>query len=198
MNNQDPVSALIAEFARLPGIGNKTAERLAFHVINRPKSEAISLADALKNAKEAVKSCAECYNISSEEICPICISTTRDKGIICVVEQARDLWAIERTGRYRSMYHVLHGAISPIDGVGPEHLTIAKLIDRVKAGGVKEVILATNPTAEGDTTAFYIQRALAGAGAKITRIAKGIPAGSSLEYANRAIVMDAIEGRKEL
>ena len=196
--SQEPMETLIREFAKLPGIGRKTAERLAFHILAQPASEAMLLADAVKKVKESVKSCSICYNMADGPSCPICSSTSRDGAILCVVEQAKDLWSIAKSGSFRGLYHVLQGCICPLDGIGPEHLTIARLVDRVSRGGVKELIIATNPTAEGDATAYYLQKVLAGKNVRITRIARGIPAGSSLEYANRAILMDAIEGRKEL
>ena len=192
----EPIVRLIQELSKLPGIGEKTAERLAFHLLAQPKSEALLLANAVRDLKEQVKSCIKCYNISEVDLCEVCSDARRDHGLICVVEQTRDLWAIERTGAFRGAYHVLHGHLSPLDGVGPEHLTIPGLIDRVKQGGVREVILATNPTTEGDATAFYIQKAI-GASAQVTRIARGIPAGSTLEYSDRTVVGDALSGRRE-
>ncbi len=192
----EPIVRVIQELAKLPGIGEKTAERLAFHLLAQPKSEALLLANAVRDLKEQVKSCIKCYNISEGDLCEVCSDARRDHGLLCVVEQTRDLWAIERTGAFRGAYHVLHGHLSPLDGVGPEHLTIPGLIDRVKQGGVREVILATNPTTEGDATAFYIQKAI-GAAAQVTRIARGIPAGSTLEYSDRTVVGDALSGRRE-
>ena len=154
------------------------------------------LANAVRDLKEQVKSCGKCYNISETDLCEVCSDPKRDHGLICVVEQTRDLWAIERTGAFRGAYHVLHGHLSPLDGVGPENLTIPGLLDRVKTGGVREVILATNPTTEGDATAFYLQKSIGGA-AHVTRIARGIPAGSTLEYSDRTVVGDALSGRRE-
>ncbi|HYE98979.1 MAG TPA: recombination mediator RecR [Planctomycetota bacterium] len=188
---------LIQEFAKLPGVGEKTAERLAFHLLAQSTSDALLLADAIRALKEQVKSCTTCYNVTERDPCEICADASRETSAICVVEQMRDLWAIERTGSYRGLYHVLHGRLSPLDGVGPENLTIPGLVDRVRRGGVKEVILATNPTTEGDATAYYIQRAL-DAGVVVTRIARGIPAGSTLEYSDRTVVGDALSGRREL
>ncbi len=196
MPPSEPIVRVIQELAKLPGIGEKTAERLAFHLLAQPKSEALLLANAVRDLKEQVKSCIKCYNISEVDLCEVCSDARRDHGLICVVEQTRDLWAIERTGAFRGAYHVLHGHLSPLDGVGPEHLTIPGLIDRVKQGGVREVILATNPTMEGDATAFYIQKAI-GPSAQVTRIARGIPAGSTLEYSDRTVVGDALSGRRE-
>jgi recombination protein RecR len=193
----EPITRLIQELAKLPGIGEKTAERLAFHLLAQPKSEALLLAQAVRDLKEQVKSCAGCYTISEKDPCEICSDARRDQGIVCVVEQTRDLWAIERSGSYRGGYHVLHGHLAPLDGVGPENLTIPGLLARIRKGGIREVILATNPTAEGDATAFYIQRAI-GPGIQVTRIARGIPAGSTLEYSDRTVVGDALSGRREL
>ena len=192
----EPIVRLIQELSKLPGIGEKTAERLAFHLLAQPKSEAMLLSNAVRDLKEQVKSCIKCYNIADTEICDVCSDSKRDAGLICVVEQTRDLWAIERTGTFRGAYHVLHGHLSPLDGVGPENLTIPGLLDRVRKGGVREVILATNPTTEGDATAFYIQKAI-GTGIKVTRIARGIAAGSTLEYSDRTVVGDALSGRRE-
>ena len=196
MATNEPIVRLIQEFAKLPGIGEKTAERLAFHLLAQPKSEAMLLSNAVRDLKEQVKSCIKCYNIADTEVCDVCADSKRDAALICVVEQTRDLWAIERTGTFRGAYHVLHGHLSPLDGVGPENLTIPGLLDRVRKGGVREVILATNPTTEGDATAFYIQKAI-GSSAQVTRIARGIPAGSTLEYSDRTVVGDALSGRRE-
>lgn len=196
MSTAEPIVRLIQELSKLPGIGEKTAERLAFHLLAQPKSEAMLLSNAVRDLKEQVKSCTKCYNISETDVCEVCTDAKRDHALICVVEQTRDLWAIERTGAFRGAYHVLHGHLSPLDGVGPENLTIPGLIDRIRKGGVREVILATNPTTEGDATAFYIQKAI-GASAQVTRIARGIQAGSTLEYSDRTVVGDALSGRRE-
>ena len=196
MATNEPIVRLIQELSKLPGIGEKTAERLAFHLLAQPKSEAMLLSNAVRDLKEQVKSCTKCYNVSEADFCDVCADSKRDAGLICVVEQTRDLWAIERTGEFRGAYHVLHGHLSPLDGVGPENLTIPGLLDRVRKGGVREVILATNPTTEGDATAFYIQKAL-GSAVKVTRIARGIAAGSTLEYSDRTVVGDALSGRRE-
>jgi recombination protein RecR len=197
MGYAEPIVRLIQELGKLPGIGEKTAERLAFHLLAQPKSEAMLLATAVRDLKEQVKSCASCYNISESEVCEICSDAKRDHGLVCVVEQMRDVWAIERSGSYRGAYHVLHGHLAPLDGVGPENLTIPGLLNRVKKGGIREVILATNPTPEGDATAFYLQKGLAPLGVQVTRIARGIPAGSTLEYSDRTVVGDALSGRRE-
>lgn len=193
----EPLIRLIQEFSKMPGIGEKTAERLAFYILNISKDDAMQLAYAIRDVKESIKNCPICYNICEKEICEICASGIRDKTIICVVEQSKDLWAIEKTRSYKGLYHVLQGHLSPLDGIGPEHLTIDKLSDRIKVGGFKEIILATNLTTEGETTAYYIQKLVQGMNIKITRIAKGIPAGSSLEYANMTTLTDALADRKE-
>ena len=197
MAYSEPILKLIQELSKLPGIGEKTAERLVFHLLAQPKSDVLLLADAIRDLKEQVKSCSACYNISERDPCGICSDARRDGAVVCVVEQTRDLWAIERSGAYRGHYHVLLGRLSPLDGVGPENLTIPRLLDRIRKGGVREVILATNPTTEGDATAHYIQRSL-GNGVQVTRIARGIPAGSTLEYSDRTVVEDALSGRREL
>jgi len=193
----EPILKLIQELAKLPGIGDKTAERLTFHLLAQPASEVALLANALRDLKERVKSCEKCYTISEKETCDICSDPKRDHALVCVVEQTRDVWAIERSGSYRGSYHVLHGHLAPLDGVGPENLTIPSLLERLRRGGVREVILATNPTAEGDATAFYIQRAIGQNGVRVTRIARGIPAGGTLEYSDRTVVGDALSGRRE-
>lgn len=197
MGYVDPILRLIEEFSKLPGIGEKTAERLTFHLLAQQKEEALRLSEAVRDLKEKVKSCSSCYNITEHDPCSICGDPKRDRALVCVVEQSKDLWAIEKSGAYRGTYHVLHGHLSPLDGVGPENLTIGRLVERARRGGIREVILATNPTAEGDATAFYLQKTLAPLGPKVTRIARGLPAGSSFEYASRTIVSDAIQGRRE-
>jgi recombination protein RecR len=194
----EPIARLIAELSRLPGVGEKTAERLAFHLLAQPREEALRLAEALRDLKDKVRHCATCYNISEQDPCALCADPKRDRGVVCVVEQMRDLWAIEKSGAFKGAYHVLHGHLSPIDGVGPENLTIGRLVERVKKGGVSEVILATNPTAEGDATAYYLQRELAPLKVRVTRIARGLPAGGTFEYSSRTMVNDALAGRKEL
>jgi recombination protein RecR len=196
MSTAEPIRRLIEELSRLPGIGEKTAERLAFHLLSHPKDDALRLAGAIRDVKEQVKSCGACYNITEQDPCAVCSDARRDLAVVCVVEQSKDLWAIEKSGAFRGGYHVLHGHLAPLDGVGPENLTIPGLLARVRKGGIREVILATNPTPEGDATAFYIQRAL-GDGVRVTRIARGIPAGSTLEYSDRTVVGDALSGRRE-
>jgi recombination protein RecR len=190
------VNNLIAQLNKLPGIGKKSAERLAYHVLHLTKIEALALADAIREVKEKVRYCATCSNLAEGEQCTICCDPRRDHATICVVEQPRDLLALEQTGMYHGCYHVLLGRIAPLDGVGPEDLSIDALIRRVRAGGVKEVIMATNPTTEGDGTALYISNLLAEFPVKITRLARGITSGSVLEYANREMLSDALSGRQ--
>lgn len=193
----ESLQKLIEELNRLPGIGEKSAERIAFHLLKRPESEALALADAIRDVKTRAHACSRCANVADVDPCPVCRDAARDPGVLCVVEQSRDLWAIEQAGTYRGQYHVLQGRVAPLEGIGPEHLTLSLLVERVKRGGIREVILATNPNLEGDGTALYVQKALEGTGVRLTRLARGIPAGSSLEFASRAILVDAMEGRRE-
>jgi recombination protein RecR len=193
----EPIQRLIQEFARLPGIGEKTAERLTFWLINHPKDEALRLSSAIQSLKESIRLCSQCCNISLQEVCEICSNPSRDPAQVAVVEETRDLWQIESADCYRGVYHVLHGRIAPLDGVGPHDLTIGRLIDRVSRGGVTEVILATNPTVEGDATAHYIQTQL-GTRVRLSRIARGLPVGSTMEYASRLTISDAMKGRQEI
>lgn len=193
----EPVRRLVAELARLPGIGEKTAERLAFHLLAAPKEEALRLSEALRDVREKLRLCETCQNLSETTPCSICSNPKRDPSVVMVVETFKDVWTLERTSAYHGVYHVLHGRIAPLDGVGPEQLTIGRLKNRItRGGGIAEVILATNPTAEGDTTASYVQRELASLGVKITRIARGLPPGATIEYANRAVLAEAIAGRR--
>lgn len=192
------LSRLIAELARLPGIGDKSAERLALHLLRVPKDEALSLSRAIEEVRANVKACTRCFNVSEQDPCTICADATRDRATICVVEQPSDLWAIEKSGAYRGLYHVLTGRIAPTDGVGPEHLTVGRLLDRVAKEGSREVILATNPTLEGDGTALHIQQKLESRGVTVTRIARGLPSGGTLQHASRTVVADAIGGRRSL
>ncbi len=195
--NRDPLAVLIEALAGLPGVGAKTAERMAFHLLMAPSEEAMRLAYAIRDVKEKIRHCAVCFNIGSDDPCAICRDPKRDRAVLCVVEQPGDLWAIERTAQYRGLYHVLLGRLAPLDGVGPDRLTAAKLAERLRAGEIRELILATNPTSEGDATAVYLQRLVQPLGVRITRLARGLPAGSTLEYANRAVVMDALQGRRD-
>ncbi|NLE39023.1 MAG: recombination protein RecR, partial [Pirellulaceae bacterium] len=190
------VNTLISELGKLPGVGKKSAERLAYHLLHLPKSEALALADAIRDVKENVRYCKNCCNLAEQELCTVCSDPRRDPGTICIVEQPRDLMSIEQTGLYQGSYHVLLGRIAPLEGVGPENLTIDVLMRRIRAGGVKEVIMATNPTTEGDGTALYISNLLAEFPIKITRLARGITSGSVLEYANKEMLSDALTGRQ--
>jgi recombination protein RecR len=191
------VTELIDEFAKLPGIGRKSAERLAYHVLRVNKAEALALADAIRKVKENVRYCRNCYNLSEEEECAICRDPKRQQDLLCVVEQPRDLMALEQSGAYKGLYHVLLGRIAPLEGVTAEQLTIEALARRVRGGSFKEIIMATNPTLEGDGTALEISNLLRDLPVKITRLARGITSGSVLEFANKAILTDAISGRQE-
>lgn len=193
-----PLGKLIQELEKLPGVGPKTAQRLAFFILNMPEEEARALAEAILSAKRRIKRCQVCFNYTERDICEICSDPRRDRSTICVVEQVSDLMAIERVGEYKGVYHVLHGLISPIDGIGPEDLTIPQLLGRVRAGGVSEVILATSPTVEGDATASYIADLIKPLGVKVTRIGLGLPAGGDLDYADQITILRALEGRREL
>jgi len=194
----ESVVRLIDQFAKLPGIGRKSAERLAYHVLRVHKTEALELADAVRDVKENVRYCSVCFNLAEDELCTICQDGQRDQSQLCIVEQPRDLMALEQSGVYRGMYHVLLGRIAPLDGIGPEQLTVDALVDRVRKGVVKEVIMATNPTTEGDGTALFISNAMGELPVKITRLARGITTGSVLEFTNKEILADAISGRQEL
>ncbi len=192
------IELLIEQFAKLPGIGRKSAERLAFHILdNMPFEEVISMCDNIKNAKDSITFCTECQNLTDTVPCPICSSQRRDRSIICVVETPKEVAAIENTNEYNGLYHVLHGVLSPIDGISPDDLKIKELLLRL-TGDIKEVIMATNPTVGGTATAVYIQKLLQPMGVKITRIAHGIPMGGGLEYADEATLTKAIEGRSEM
>ncbi|MBQ1376224.1 MAG: recombination protein RecR [Clostridia bacterium] len=193
-----PVARLIEQFERLPGIGHKNAQRLAFHVLRMDESEAEAFAQAILDARKNVTYCRICQNISQTEVCRLCADESRDKKTICVVEQPKDVAAIERTHRYRGSYHVLHGVISPIDNVGPGDIRARELLLRLGEDDISEVIMATNPTVEGDATAMYLSRLIKQLGVKVTRIAYGIPVGGDLEYADDVTLMRALEGRREL
>jgi len=194
----ESVVNLITEFAKLPGIGKKSAERLAYHILRQHESEALALAEAIRSVKQNVRYCAVCYNLAEQETCAICRDAARDATLLCVVEQPRDLIALEQTGVYRGVYHVLLGRIAPLDGIGPEQLTIDALVRRVREGDVREVVMATNPTVEGDGTSLYISNLLGDTGVRITRLARGITSGSVLEFANKEILTDALSGRQDL
>ena len=193
-----PLEKLVEQFARLPGVGSKSAQRLAFHVLNLPMEQAQAFADAIVDAKRSVTLCPVCRNLTAGGLCPICSSPKRDEGTICVVADPRDVVAIERSREYNGRYHVLHGVLSPMNHVGPDDLEIKPLVDRVAAGGVQEVIMATNPDTEGEATALYLARLLKPFGVKVTRLADGIPVGGHLEFADDATLMRALEGRREL
>jgi recombination protein RecR len=194
----ETVNKLIEELARLPGIGTKTAERLAFHILKSKPADALALAQAISDVKTKIKQCKTCFNFAETDTCPICADTRRDKSLICVVEQPKDVIVLEKTGQCRWVYHVLGGHIAPLDGIEPADLTIDKLIERVKAGGIEEIIMATNPNMVGDGTSLYISSLLKGTGVKITRLARGIATGSTLEYANSRMLSDAITARQPL
>jgi len=193
-----PLARLIEELERMPGIGPKSAQRLAYYVLNLPREEAVRLAEAIVEVKDKIRRCGTCFNFSEEETCPICQDGARDRSVICVVGEVRDLVALERMGEYKGLYHVLGGLISPMDGIGPEHLTIRQLLARLQAGGVQEVILALNPVVEGDATAMYLARLLQGLGPRVTRIALGLPVGGDLDYADQVTIARAMEGRREM
>ena len=193
-----PLEHLVEQFARLPGIGGKSAQRLAFHVLDLPMEDAREFADAIVNAKKSVTLCPVCQNLTDGGLCGICASPKRDETTICVVADPRDVIAIERAREFSGHYHVLHGVLSPMNHVGPDDLQIKSLLDRVAAGGINEVIMATNPDTEGEATALYISRLLKPFGVKVTRLAYGIPVGGHLEFADDATLMRALEGRREL
>lgn len=191
------ISRLIEELSKLPGIGAKSAQRLAFHIVNRPIEEVRGLSEAIIQAKENVRYCKQCYTLTDSELCPICSNPKRDAGTIMVVENTRDLAAYEKTGKYEGVYHVLHGAISPMLGIGPNDIKLKELIQRLQ-GDVKEVIIATNSSLEGETTAMYISKLIKPTGVKVSRIASGVPVGGDLEYIDQVTLLRALEGRVEL
>ena len=195
-----PVSmrSLVEEFSKMPGIGPKTAQRLAFYILKCPKNEAEALAEAIRKVKESVRFCKVCNNLSDEDICEICKSPSRNHAALCVVEEPNDIVTIEKAGNFNGLYHVLLGSLSPLDGIGPSELKIKELLDRVKKEKFKEIIIATDFNTEGEATALYLIRVLKGAGAKLTRVAYGIPVGGDLEYADQATIVKAFEGRREL
>jgi len=193
-----PIAKLTEQFERLPGIGRKSAQRLAFHMLELSFERAQEFAQAILDAHQKIKKCASCQNLTEHELCPICAHQDRDTSIICVVEDPRDILAFERTREYKGLYHVLHGLISPMDGVGPEQLTIKELMSRLGSTQVEEVIMATNPTVEGEATAAYIARLLSPMEIRVTRLAYGIPVGAALEYADEVTLYRALEGRREM
>ena len=190
--------ALIDSFASLPGVGKKSAQRLAFHMLGLPEGEAEAFAAAILEARERVHTCPVCQNLTDGELCPVCKNERRDKSVVCVVAEPRDVMSIERSREYNGSYHVLHGVLSPMSHVGPDDIRIAELVKRVAEGGIEEVIMATNPDTEGDTTAMYISRLLKPFDVKVSRLAYGIPVGSNLEFTDDATMLRALEGRREM
>ncbi|MEO8538475.1 MAG: recombination mediator RecR [bacterium] len=193
----EPIQRLVDAFHRLPGIGPKSAQRLAYHILRGPEQDAAFLADALMDVKRRISLCSVCLNITEQDPCRYCADDRRDRSTICVVEQALDLLAIERSG-YRGLYHVLHGVLNPMDGVGPEDIHVRELVVRLQANEAQEIIMATNPSLEGEATAMYIQRLIGPSGVKVTRLARGLPSGADLEYADDITLARALEGRREI
>jgi recombination protein RecR len=193
-----PLARLIDELGKLPGVGPKTAQRLAYHVLRTSAPDAEALAAAIRSVKTDLRYCGICFNIAETDPCVICSSDERDATVVCVVEEPLDVLAIERTGQFKGRFHVLHGAISPVNGVRPDDLKIAQLVSRVREGGIEEVILATNPNLEGEATSMYVAQLLAGSGARLTRLARGLPMGGDLEYADEVTVSRALEGRRAM
>jgi recombination protein RecR len=194
----EPVTRLIEAFSQLPGIGPKTASRLTFYLLRRPAEQALALADALRELKQKVVFCTSCFNITEASPCAVCCDEGRDRTVLCVVEEPLDVLAVERTGEYRGLYHVLHGALSPVEGIGPDELRIDELVARVKAQPIGEVLLATNPNLEGEATAMYIARLLQPLPVRVTRLARGLPVGGDLEYADAITLSRALQGRQEM
>jgi recombination protein RecR len=194
----EPVARLIEALQRLPGIGPKTAQRLTFFMLKRPIDEVRELADSLMAVKERIVSCSTCFNVTDQDPCRICSDPARDPGLLCVVEEPNDLLAMERTGEFKGRYHVLLGALSPLEGIGPDDLKVRELLARLDAGGASEVILATNPNVEGEATALYLTKLMRPLGLRITRIARGLPVGGDLEYADQVTLSKALEGRREV
>lgn len=198
MNYPEPLAKLISELEKLPGVGPKTAQRLAFHIMRAPREDAVSLSEAIAEVRDRVGDCKRCFNFSAAELCDICADPQRDQTIICVVEEARDVFAIEKTGEFRGLYHVLQGAVSPIDNIGPDDVRIAELMERLKDGQVTEIVVATNPNVEGEATAMYIARLVKPLEITVTRIASGLPVGGDLEYADEVTLGRALSGRRQL
>lgn len=190
------LSSLVEQFERIPGIGHKSAQRMAFYVLNMPEQDAQKFADSIVNARKKIHYCKKCCNLTEDELCGICANEARDQTVVCVVEDPRDVMAIERTHEFKGTYHVLHGAISPMSGIGPDQLTIKELLNRLD--GVQEVIMATNPTVEGEATAMYLSRLLKPMGIRTTRLAYGVPVGADLEYADEVTLSRAMEGRRDI
>lgn len=194
----EPIARLIEAFHKLPGIGPKSAQRLAYHILRAPEQEALALAVALTDVKQRIVFCSICLNITESDPCSYCLDTRRDRSMICVVEQPLDITALERAGGFRGLYHVLHGVLNPMDGIGPEDIHVRELVTRLQSGEVKEVIMATNPSLEGEATSMYIQRLIGPAGVRVTRLARGLPSGADLEYTDDVTLSRALEGRQEL
>ena len=200
MSTIQPIQNLMQRFAKLPGIGMRSAERIAFHLLKASPEEALALADAIRDVKTKIKHCSICYNLTEVDPCDVCNDSMRDQGLVCVVEQPKDLIALESAGLYKGVYHVLLGRISPLEGIDPDDLTIEPLMQRLATGAVRELIMGTNPTLEGDGTALHIQNEIGNRfpNVQVTRLARGLPAGSSIEYANRNMLADAISGRQKM
>lgn len=194
----EAVTRLVDEFSRLPGIGPKTASRLAYYLLRAPVAQVEALGEAISTLRDRITFCSQCFNITETDPCPVCTDERRERQTVCVVEEPLDVLAIERTGEYRGLYHVLHGAISPVEGIGPDDLRIAELVERARASGISEVILATNTSLEGEATAMYVQRQLLPLGLRVTRLARGLPVGGDLEYADAVTLARALEGRQAM
>ncbi len=193
-----PIARLIDELKRLPGVGPKTAQRLTFHLLRADREEALALAEAIRDAKEKIRECSVCNNLTDTDPCAFCTSPSRNRKIICVVEEPANITAVEKTRQFNGLYHVLGGSLSPLQGIGPEQLRIKSLLERLKGGAVEEIIIATNPTAEGEATAMYLSKLIKPLGVRVTRIATGIPVGSELDYADEVTMWKALEGRRDL
>jgi recombination protein RecR len=194
----EAVTRLVDELSRLPGVGPKTASRLAYYLLRAPVEQVQSLGEAITQLRDRITFCSRCFNITEADPCPICTDERRERDMVCVVEEPLDVLAIERTGEFRGLYHVLHGAISPVDGIGPEDLRVGELVERVRTASVGEVILATNTSLEGEATAMYVQRQLLPLGVRVTRLARGLPVGGDLEYADAITLARALEGRRDM
>lgn len=198
MHYPEPLARLIDELQKLPGIGPKTAQRLAFHIMRAPREDAEKLSAVIARVRDEVVTCGRCFNFSDQELCHICRDPRRDTSVVCVVEEARDVVAVEKTGEFRGTYHVLGGAISPIEGIGPEQIKIAELVERIKDEEITEIVVATNPNVEGEATAMYLAKLIGPLGVRVTRIASGLPVGGDLEYADEVTLGRALAGRREL
>jgi recombination protein RecR len=194
----DPLNRLVAQLARLPGIGEKTAQRLAFHLLRAPAEQAMELSTAIREVVDKVKLCGRCFGLTDRDLCSLCEDTRRDDSVVCVVESFSDQMAVEKTREFKGRYHILHGVLSPLEGVGPDQLRIRELLQRLEDGKIREVILATNPDVEGEATALYLTRLLKPAGLKVSRLAQGLPMGGDLEFADQATLARALSGRREL